>query len=49
MVGSRSYVATHPEAEVRLVAELSALGLLASPQQPAPRPLQHDDLAKLSS
>lgn len=33
--------------EDRITAELAARGLLATPQNPVPRPLQHDDLSEL--
>jgi len=42
------YIATHPEVEAKIVEELAAAGLLATPQQPRPRPLAYDDLAGLT-
>lgn len=38
----------HPEAEAKLVAELREHGLLATPEQPTPRPIQWDDIPKLT-
>ncbi len=43
----RFYIATHPEVEAEIVAELATAGLLATPQQPRPRPPGYDDLAGL--
>lgn len=42
------YIATHPEVEAKIVEELTAGGLLATPQQLRPRPLAYDDLAGLT-
>lgn len=41
-------LATHPEAEARLCAELNSLGLLAKPGKPAPTALQWEHLAQVS-
>lgn len=40
-------LATHPEAEAALCAELDGLGLLASPDRPQPAPLQWEHLSQL--
>ena len=44
----RLFILQHPEVEARIVDELRGLGLLATPQQPQPRPLEHADLSKLT-
>ena len=41
-------IATHPHVERRVVAELDALGLLATPARPYPRELAYEDIGKLS-
>lgn len=41
-------IATHPEAERRVLAELDALGLLVTPARPQPRQLEYEDVGKLS-
>lgn len=41
-------LATHPEAEARLCAELDSLGLLASPDKPHPAPMQWEHLSQVS-
>eukprot|EP00884_Botryococcus_braunii_P022866 jgi/Botrbrau1/9263/Bobra.180_1s0020.1 len=41
-------VSQNPEVEAKLTAELASLGLLASPGNPTPRPVQWDDLPKLA-
>jgi cytochrome P450 len=41
-------LATHPEAEARLCAELDSLGLLASPNKPRPALLQWEHLSQVS-
>ena len=43
----RYLLATHPEAEAKVAAELDAAGLLVTPARPAPRPLEYADLSKL--
>ena len=40
-------MAGHPEVQRRVADELDALGLLASPANPAPRRPQHADLANM--
>jgi fatty acid synthase len=40
-------VSQHPGVEARLVAELDAEGLLATPTRPHPRPVSYADLARL--
>eukprot|EP00208_Stichococcus_sp_RCC1054_P002339 CAMPEP_0206139828 /NCGR_PEP_ID=MMETSP1473-20131121/7467_1 /ASSEMBLY_ACC=CAM_ASM_001109 /TAXON_ID=1461547 /ORGANISM="Stichococcus sp, Strain RCC1054" /LENGTH=576 /DNA_ID=CAMNT_0053533745 /DNA_START=97 /DNA_END=1827 /DNA_ORIENTATION=+ len=42
-----SYVSQYPEVERKVVEELGALGLVASPESPTPRTLRFDDLAQL--
>jgi hypothetical protein len=42
------YIATHPEVEAKITAELASRDLLASPENPLPRPLEHDDLSELT-
>ena len=44
----RYMIATHPHVERRVVAELDALGLLATPARPCPRELAYEDVGKLS-
>ena len=41
-------VAQHPEVEAKITAELDSLGLLVTPQNPKPRPLEYADLTKLT-
>ena len=43
----RYMISQHPEVEARIVEELRSLDLLATPQQPRPRDLQHSDLSRL--
>ena len=38
----------HPEVEARLAAELAQHGLLATATQPTPRPIEWDDIPKLT-
>jgi hypothetical protein len=40
-------LATHPEAEARLCAELDSLGLLATPDRPRPAAMQWEQLAQV--
>ena len=40
-------IATSPEVEIKILEELTSLGLVESPGKPA-RQLQHDDLRKLT-
>jgi cytochrome P450 len=42
-------LATHPDAEAKLCAELATLGLLATPEKPVPNPLQWEHLAQVWS
>ena len=44
----RLFVSQHPKAEARIVEELRRLGLLATPEQPQPRALEHADLSRLT-
>ncbi len=48
MLPCRLFISQHPEVEARIVDELRGLGLLATPQQPQPRALEHADLSKLT-
>lgn len=43
----RFFIATHPEVEASITAELAARGLLVTPEQPHPRDLAFDDLSEL--
>ena len=40
-------VSQHPEVEARIVEELKNLDLLATAEQPTPRPIQWDDIPRL--
>ena len=40
-------IATHPEAEAKIAAELDALGLLVTPERQTPRQISQDDLTRL--
>ncbi len=40
-------ISQHPEVEQKVVAELDSLSLLATPDQPDPRPMEHADLQEL--
>jgi len=44
----RLFISQHPEVEARVVEELRGLGLLATPEQPQPRALEHADLSRLT-
>lgn len=41
-------ITQHPEVEKKVLAELDSHGLLVTPERPNPRPLEWDDLGKLS-
>ncbi len=41
-------ISQHPEVEAKVLAELDGLGLLVTPERPNPRPLEYDDLTKLT-
>lgn len=41
------FIATHPEVEANITAELAARGLLVTPKQPQPRDIAFDDLSEL--
>ena len=41
-------VSQHPEVEAKIVEELRSLDLLATPEQPTPRPIQWDDIPRLT-
>ncbi|CAL5222409.1 g4768 [Coccomyxa viridis] len=41
-------VSQHPQVEAKIVEELKSLDLLATPEQPQPRPIQWDDVPKLT-
>ena len=47
-IHSRYYVSQHPEVEQKIAAELDSLGLLATADQPQPRPVAFDDIGKLT-
>lgn len=47
-IGCRSMISQHPEVEAKVLAELDGLGLLVTPERPNPRPLEYDDLTKLT-
>lgn len=38
----------NPSAEAKIVEELRSLGLLATPEHPTPRPIEWDDIQKLT-
>ncbi len=38
----------HPEVEAKIVEELQSLDLLATAEQPTPRPIQWDDIPRLT-
>ncbi|CAK0784537.1 hypothetical protein CVIRNUC_007741 [Coccomyxa viridis] len=40
-------ICQHPEVEAKVAAELAAAGLLATPERPQPRCMEHADLARL--
>lgn len=44
----RYLLAQHPEVEAKVLAELDAADLLVTPQRPNPRPLEYNDLHKLT-
>ena len=48
MLSCRFLISQNPEVEAKIVEELRSLGLLATPQQPQPRALEHADLSKLT-
>ena len=41
-------ITQHPEVKRKVLAELDALGLLVTPERPNPRPMEWDDLGKLT-
>ena len=41
-------ICQNPEVEAKVVAELDAVGLLATPDRPEPRCMEHADLARLT-
>lgn len=43
----RYQISVHPEVEARIIAELSSLGLAATPEAPVPRSFSAADLSKL--
>ena len=48
MLTCRFYIATHPEVEAKICAELASYKLLATRKHPMPRALEHDDLSELT-
>ena len=48
MLWRRFLISQSPEVEAQIMEELRSLGLLATPQQPQPRALEHADLSKLT-
>lgn len=48
LLACRFCVSQHPEIEAKVVEELHCLELLATPDKPQPRPLQYEDLSKLT-
>lgn len=44
----RFMITQHPEVERKVLAELDSLGLLVTPERPNPRPMEFDDIAKLT-
>ena len=42
------FICQYPKVEARITEELRGLGLLATPEQPQPRALEHADLGKLT-
>ena len=44
----RFFISQHSEVEARIVEELRGLCLLATPEQPQPRALEHADLSRLT-
>ncbi|BDA43874.1 Cytochrome P450 3A11 [Coccomyxa sp. Obi] len=41
-------ISQNPDVEAKVVDELASLGLLATPAQPQPRPIEWDDISKLT-
>ncbi len=41
-------ITQHPEVEAKVLAELASLGLMATINQPTPRVMEYDDIAKLT-
>ena len=41
-------VSQHPKVEAKIVEELKSLDLLATPMRPQPRPIQWEDVPKLT-
>lgn len=48
MLPCRFLISQNPEVEARIVEELRSHGLLATPERPQPRALEHADLSKLT-
>lgn len=41
-------ITQHPEVEAKVLAELASLGLMATINEPTPRAMEYDDIAKLT-
>ena len=41
-------ISMHEEVEAKVLAELAFLGLMPTPEQPTPRAMEYDDIAKLT-
>lgn len=48
LVVCRYLISQYPEVEAKIAAELASLGLLATPEQPNPKPLEYADISKLT-
>ena len=44
----RFMICAHPEVEAKVVAELQTLQLMPSAEQPQPRSMTYDDIAKIT-
>ncbi len=48
LVACRFMITQHPEVEAKVLAELASLGLMPTVNQPNPRAMEYDDIAKLT-